>query len=76
MSKQPPNVQKLDVQPFGHGPRRDHAGFEKLSIRKRTIKLNFWTGREVPTNDHHLGEIDGATAPAGATRSLGIGALP
>jgi hypothetical protein len=44
MSKQPPNVQKLDVQLLDMIRIAIAQGLKKLSIRKRTIKLNFWTG--------------------------------
>jgi hypothetical protein len=44
MSKQVPNVQKLDVQLLDMIRSAIAHGLKKLSIRKRTIKLNFWTG--------------------------------
>jgi hypothetical protein len=44
MTKQQPNVQKLDVQPLDMIRSAITRGMKKLSIRHRSIKLNFWSG--------------------------------
>jgi hypothetical protein len=38
------DVQKLDVQPLDMIRTAIALGLKKLSIRKRTIKMNFWAG--------------------------------
>jgi hypothetical protein len=44
MATQKRDVQKLDVQPLDMIRSAIALGLKKLSIRKRTIKMNFWTG--------------------------------
>lgn len=44
MSKQTPKVHKLDVQPLDMIRTAIAEGLKKLSIRKRTIRFNAWTG--------------------------------
>jgi hypothetical protein len=44
MSKQPPTVQKLYVQPLDIIKAALTHGLSRLTIRRRFMRLNIWTG--------------------------------
>lgn len=44
MSKDQPNVQKLDVQPLDFFQKAILQGLYRLRIARRSIKFDFWRG--------------------------------
>jgi hypothetical protein len=44
MSKKLPSVQKMDVQQLDILKNTDPHGTNRVSIRRRSINLNFWRG--------------------------------
>ena len=62
MSKNEPNVQKLDVQPLDMFRNAIARGLYRLQIRRRSIRYDFWRGSLAaeetvttvePANDRH-----------------------